>query len=127
MHKERIAEIKDRLNEGLSMRNMRPNDLANKTGISKSAISYYVSGRFVPKADKIHLLSKALDVSEAWLMGFDVPSIRTPEQKKNDDLTKVIAQMRKDPDFFEVVCSLADLPSEEYVSIKQLISSLHKK
>ena len=48
-------------------------ELCEKTGIPKSAMSQYRSGSFKPKADRIYLLSKALNVSEAWLMGYDVP------------------------------------------------------
>jgi hypothetical protein len=52
---------------------------------------------------------------------------RSPEQKKNDDLVKVIAQLRKDPDFFEVVSQLADLPAEQYASVKTLLAALGQK
>lgn len=127
MNRERIAELKDRLREGLLICNMRPVDLVNKTGIPKSAMSYYLSGRSVPKADRIYKISKALGVSEAWLMGFDVPRVRTPEQKKNDVLADVIKQARKDPEFFDIVSVLADLPAEQYASIKALLLSLRKQ
>ena len=56
-----------------------------------------------------------------------MPRSRTPEQKKNDALVDVITQLRKDPEFFDVVSQLADLPPDEYGSIKLLISSLRKK
>ena len=41
------------------------------TGISKSFISSYLAGRFAPKADKLAAISKALGVSEGWLMGYE--------------------------------------------------------
>jgi transcriptional regulator with XRE-family HTH domain len=43
------------------------------TKIPKSAISQYVSGAFEPKQDRIYLIAKALNISEAWLLGYDVP------------------------------------------------------
>jgi hypothetical protein len=52
---------------------------------------------------------------------------RTAEQKKNDDLVQVIAKLRKDPDFFEVVSILADLEAPSYESVKQLLLALSKK
>ena len=46
--------------------------------ISKSALNQYISGRVAdPRSDKLSILSYALAVSEAWLMGFDVPMERT--------------------------------------------------
>ena len=52
---------------------MKPADLADITGIPKSMVSYYLSGKSVPRADRIYEIAKVLDVSEAWIMGFDVP------------------------------------------------------
>lgn len=43
-----------------------------KNGISPSAINQYISGNFEPKQNNIYLLAKALNVNEAWLMGYDV-------------------------------------------------------
>ena len=124
---EKVAELKDRLQEALDLANMRPADLCNKTGIPKGAVSYYLAGKSKPKADRLYIISKALDVSEAWLMGYDVPRARTEAQKKNDDLVKVVAQLRKDPEFFEVVSLLAQLPAEQYASVKTIVSALVEK
>ena len=55
---------------------MRQSELCDRTKIPKSAISQYISGAFEPKQDRIYLIAKALDVSEAWLMGYDVPMDR---------------------------------------------------
>lgn len=121
------AQLKDRLNDALHLRNMRPVDLSEKTGIPKSMVSYYLAGKSIPKADRVYIIAEVLGVNEAWLMGYDVPQSRTPEQKKNDNLYKVIAQLRSDPEFFDVVSQLAELPASEYASIKHLISALVKK
>ena len=49
-----------------------------KYGISlgKNALSQYVSGKVVPGQQKLTILGLALGVSEAWLMGYDVPMER---------------------------------------------------
>lgn len=122
-----MAEIKDRLQEALDLRDVRAIDLSRKTGIPKNTLSNYLKGNTKPKADRIYQIAAALEVSEAWLLGYDVPATRTEEQKKNDNLVQVIAQLRKDPEFFEVVDMLASLPASDYASIKQLISALAKK
>ena len=73
------------------------------------------------------MLAKALNVSEMWLWGYDVPAVRTAEQKKNDALVGVVSQLRKDPQFFEVVSILAELPAEQYAGVKQLLLALKNK
>lgn len=46
--------------------------------LTKSALNQYISGKVAdPRGDKLSILSYALCVSEAWLMGFDVPIERT--------------------------------------------------
>ena len=121
------VEFKERLKSVMGIKGIRAVDIAENTDIPKGAISYYIAGKSQPKADRLYVLAKYLNVSEAWLLGYDVPMERTAEQKKNDDLVKIIAQMRKDPKFFGIVSMLAELPAEQYDSLTTIISALGKK
>lgn len=123
----RNTNTADRLRQALKQANMKQIELSRRTGLDRSAISRYLSGDYEPKQDAIHKMAKVLNVSEMWLWGYDVPMQRTQAQKKNDDLVQVIAQLRKDEEFFEVVQLLADLPAEQYVSVKSIISALGNK
>lgn len=78
-----------RLREALSARNMLPIELSRLSGIGKSAISQYLSGKVTPKQDKIYKLAQALKVSESWLMGYDEPMEQSPAPALGDlpDLT----------------------------------------
>lgn len=80
-----MATISARINEALSIRNMKPIDLARATGIPKASISQYMSGYVEPKQNRIYLISKALNVREAWLMGYDVPMNRMDNIEDNFD------------------------------------------
>lgn len=62
----------ERLRQAMQFRDMRPIDLANKSGINKAIISSYLSGKYKAKQDNIHILAEALGVNEAWLMGYDL-------------------------------------------------------
>ena len=75
-------ELKNRLRSALNLQNMKAIELSEKTGIPKSAISQYMSGYAKPKQDRIYLLARALNVSEAWLMGYDVPMERTSSKPR---------------------------------------------
>ena len=82
----------NRIKLGLKLRDLKQTDLSNMTGIPKSAMSQYISGSFKPKQDRIYLIAKALNTSEAWIMGYNVPfekdtnnSSPFPEPTINED------------------------------------------
>lgn len=66
-------EIKERMKQAMQMRCMKQVELAEKTGIDKAQISSYLSGKYKPKQKNLSLIAVALDVSDYWLMGLDVP------------------------------------------------------
>lgn len=76
----RPSSTPERLKIALSQSKMKQIDLSNLTGIDKGSISNYLSGRYEPKSDAINKMAIALNVSEMWLWGYDVPMER--EEKK---------------------------------------------
>jgi transcriptional regulator with XRE-family HTH domain len=124
---KRIARTKDRLREAMHDAGMKQADLVRETGLNRGTISRYLAGEVEPRQDAAYKLALVLNVSETWLWGYDVAKERTASQKKNDNLTKIIGQMRKDPKFFEIVSKLAELPAEQYDSLTTIISALGKK
>jgi len=76
-------EFSNRLYNAMNFRNIKATELAELSDIPKSAISQYLSGKFEPKQKGIMQLAKALNISEAWLMGADVPMQRLYESATN--------------------------------------------
>lgn len=76
----------NRLNQAMKEQNLRQVDLVKKTkevmkkyikdydgdGIDKTLLNKYIKGIAIAKQDNIFILAKALNVSEGWLMGYDV-------------------------------------------------------
>lgn len=120
------AKIKERLREAMERKGLRAVDLVEKTGIPKNTMSYYLSGRTEPKADRLYELALALDVNEAWLLGYDVDHKRSEEQKKNDQLAGLIGRLRSDESFFAAVAALANLGPVEFQTVEQLLGVLVK-
>ena len=83
---ERTVSTADRLREAMRDTGKTQADLVRDTGIGKSNISRYITGRFDPKSDAVHKLSIALNVSEMWLWGCDVPKERHIETKKEQPI-----------------------------------------
>ena len=77
-----MSTASERIKEGMMLRGLKQVDLVEKTGISKGALSSYISGRYVPKQNNTFLIAKALDVNEAWLMGADVPMERVSNKEE---------------------------------------------
>ena len=127
MLQNRAATTAERLKEALAISGMKQIDLARKTGLDKGSISYYISGKYEPKAKAIHKLAIALDVSDMWLWGYDVPRERTAMHKKNETIGKLVSKLRKDDDFLTQVEILSKLSQEQYDSIKQLLGVFSNK
>ena len=70
---DKISTFAQRLREGLDIRSMTQSELAQRSKISKSSISRYIKGDWEGKQGAVYALAKALSVTEAWLMGYDVP------------------------------------------------------
>lgn len=82
MNKVSTAE---RLKQIMDERNLKQVDILNlslplcskyNVKMNKSDISQYVSGKVEPSQEKLVILGMALNVTESWLMGFDVPMDR---------------------------------------------------
>lgn len=75
--------------------------LAQEIGLSKQAISMYISGDRKPKRPTMKAISDALGVNLAWLMGYDVEKI-LPSAPASITLTdyeqKVILAYRSKPE-----------------------------
>ena len=97
MYEERKSNCSERIATALAIRNMKQSELCERTKIPKSAISQYISGAFEPKQDRIYLIARELDVSEAWLMGYDVPMERhektSPEEPKLTEGEKMVLEL----------------------------------
>jgi transcriptional regulator with XRE-family HTH domain len=120
------ATIAQRLKEALQIAGKKQADLVRETGLDRGSISSYLSGKYEPKQKAIYKLAQALNVSEAWLLGYDVPMARTADQKKNDQLAKLIVKMRTDSDFYNTVVALASLNEKQYRGVKQLIAAFEE-
>ena len=67
-----MESIKNRIKEGMRMRKISAAKLAKMSGVSEASISNYLNDKVKPKTNNIQKLASALEVNEAWLMGYDV-------------------------------------------------------
>lgn len=121
------VELKDRMKIAMNAKNMKAADLCERTGIPKSAMSYYLNGRSEPKTDRLYIIAKALDVSEAWLLGYDVAMDRSQEQKDIDELAAMTARLQKDREFRQIVVKLNGLNPQQLAIVVSMMDQFRKE
>lgn len=73
MNIEKTESCGKRIEKALTMRNMKQSELCKLANVPKSSLCLYLKGAYEPKQDKILKMAAVLNVSESWLMGYDVP------------------------------------------------------
>lgn len=113
----------DRLKQIMKARNLRQADILRMAQpycemfnikLGKNDLSQYVNGHSRPMQKKLTILGLALNVSEAWLMGFDVPMERkiTPIDQEADEREQ------------EFIRLFRGLSAEKQVLVVQLLRGL---
>lgn len=97
-----------RLQELMDIKNINQVDLCQRTGIPKSSMSMYLSGERSPRQNRLSQIAEKFNISEAWLMGYDVPMERT------DSLSDETLSQKDKRDILDIISSTkAELLSQE--------------
>lgn len=123
----------ERLKYIMNLKNIKQVDILTKIEnmgeyISKSALSQYVNGQSEPDQRKLTILSKALGVSEVWLMGYG--DLEVPQFK---NITFIKPSTKKIPVVGTIAAGepiLAVENIEEYIDLDEKIRAdfaLHVK
>lgn len=116
------SSLKDRLKEAMTMRDKKPVDLVRDLKIPKSAISQYLSGKSQKMdSERLHKICLYLNVSEPWLLGFNVP---VDIKKNTEELADRHFEMIMDEDLNELFEDFKMLNSKQRKMVKDLIHSL---
>ena len=100
--------------------------------LSKSDLSQFVHGKVVPSQWKISILSHGLNVSEAWLMGYDVPRERKPDLTA-EEVQSIVSekykedQVPKTPEARIVSFGMDRLPQADREQILNVIRAMYAK
>lgn len=117
----RVATTPERMREAMSITGKKQVDIVKATGIDKGSISNYLSGRYEPKQEAIYKIALALNVSEMWLWGYDVPMDRPQAQKNNDAIADIVVRLRTDENFLLAVKKIYILEPEKLESLLRLL------
>lgn len=127
----KVSSTSLRLKEIMVSRGLRQVDVLNAAKpyciqygvkLEKNDLSQYVNGKVEPGQEKLTILGLALNVSETWLMGYDVPISRENASFPSNIIP--MPEMRKIPLLGNIACGapiLAEDHIEEYIDIPKHI------
>ena len=116
----------NRIGEALSMLGWKQVDLVERTGIPKNSINAWVNQKYQPKQNSLMKMAQVLGVSEMWLAGYDVPMERPAAQKKADELTQLIIEIKEDEDLKDLFTSISHLNNDQRKTIESMVNELAK-
>jgi transcriptional regulator with XRE-family HTH domain len=125
------CSLKYRLYEAMAAKGKKAVDLTRDLQIPKSAISQYLSGKSQKMdSERLYKIAHYLDVSEPWLLGFDVPMERTQAGEFEERLDKagtLAADVLMNPDLLKLVQHYMELEESDKNMVMMLVENLHQK
>lgn len=118
----KISNTSARLQEVMKSRGLKQVDVlalakpfCDKYGVrlGRNDLSQYVNGKVEPGSDKLTILGLSLNLSEAWLMGYDVPPERKQAEETETPATSPLIQ--------EITGILADLNEQQLAKVASYI------
>lgn len=102
-----------RLRHALEMNDMKQQELADKSGVSKNSISQYLGQRSIPSNISAGKMATVLGVNPMWLMGYDVPMIKENSDSDAGFDNIYPIELHRIPVLGSVACGEPILMSEE--------------
>ena len=122
----------NRLKSIMKERKITQTELANRTGIRQSSISDWLNNRYEPKQDKVYIIAKALNVSPAWLLGYDenIPTNQTEGYYVDPETAEYAEMLRTRPEMrmlFSASRGISKEDMEKAVEYIELLKLKHNK
>lgn len=115
-----MAEFKDRLEEALKLRDMKPAELARASSVTEGAISQYRKGAYNATQRNLEKIARVLRVPIPWLMGAtDSMTVDIPEG------FQPMPQMEEVPLVGEIACGTPILAEQNVADIVSVPAEWH--
>lgn len=122
----KVSTISERLQFAMDKRKIKQIDLARVADVNQGALSRYLKGSYEPKSATIYKLALALDVSDMWLEGYDVPMERSQKQKEIDFKNNLYKKIAQDMDLLKTISQYYNLPEEKQKTIRDLVDQMSR-
>lgn len=123
---QKVSTISERLQIAMDKRKIKQIDLARVADVNQGALSRYLKGSYEPKSATIYKLALALDVSDMWLEGYDVPMERSQKQKEIDFKNNLYKKIAQDMNLLKTISQYYNLPEEKQKTIRDLVDQMSR-
>ena len=123
---QKVSTISERLQIAMDKRKIKQIDLSRVADVNQGALSRYIKGSYEPKSATIYKLALALDVSDMWLEGYDVPMERSQKQKEIDFKNNLYKKIAQDMDLLKTISQYYNLPEEKQKTIRDLVDQMSR-
>lgn len=123
---QKVSTISERLQIAMDKRKIKQIDLARVADVNQGALSRYIKGSYEPKSATLYKLALALDVSDMWLEGYDVPMERSKKQKEIDFKNNLYKKIAQDMDLLKTISQYYNLPEEKQKTIRDLVDQMSR-
>ena len=123
---QKVSTISERLQIAMDKRKIKQIDLARVADVNQGALSRYLKGSYEPKSTTIYKLALALDVSDMWLEGYDVPMERSKKQKEIDFKNNLYKKIAQDMDLLKTISQYYNLSEEKQKTIRDLVDQMSR-
>lgn len=123
---QKVSTISERLQIAMDKRKIKQIDLARVADVNQGALSRYLKGSYEPKSATIYKLALALDVSDMWLEGYDVPMARSKKQKEIDFKNNLYKKIAQDMDLLKTISQYYNLSEEKQKTIRDLVDQMSR-
>ena len=120
----KVSTISERLQFAMDKRKIKQIDLARVADVNQGALSRYLKGSYEPKSATIYKLALALEVSDMWMEGYDVPMERSQKQKEIDFKNNLYKKIAQDMDLLKAISQYYNLPEEKQKIIRDLVDQM---
>jgi len=110
----------NRLREAMLKKNLTAQELSDKSGVGKSSISQYLSGKYTPKNVIATKLGSVLNVDPEWLMGMDNVDSDEIRMKPEDFIVtgkEKVKQLPSGEIVVDITHLLKELESKDTISV----------
>ena len=123
---EPVATVSQRLRIAVEKSGKTQAEIVRETGINKASLSRYLKGSYAPKSTALYKLALALDVSDMWLEGYDVPMERSQKQKEIDFKNNLYKKIAQAMDLLKTISQYYNLPEEKQKIIRDLVDQMSR-
>jgi len=99
----RTSNSQHRIKEILEYFDISASDLSKRTGLAKSTLSCYMSGKRIPRQEQLAMISDPFNINPVWLMGYDVPMFNNAESN----------ELAESLDKFKLTTELGNISNDE--------------